>query len=155
MNLKPIQLLDLIQEAADVVKPQIKETGLNLSLELPDGLPKVLADPPQLERVFMNLLSNAIKYNHEQGSVTVTSSIAADGFLRLAVFDTGPGIPKELQGKLFQPFSRLGMEKSSSEGTGIGLSIAKKLVEMMGGRIGFESEAGKGTTFWFDLPVVG
>ncbi|NQV46872.1 MAG: GAF domain-containing protein [Rhodospirillaceae bacterium] len=118
------------------------------------SMPKVWADEKRLSQIVLNLLSNAVKYNHDNGNVTIASALTSDGMLRLSVTDNGPGISKEKQERLFQPFSRLGMEKSANEGTGIGLTISKKLVEMMDGRIGFESQAEKGTIFWFDLPVV-
>ena len=120
-------------------------------------MPIILGDEKRLAQVLLNLLSNAVKYNDndDNGTVTIASETTDDGMLRLSISDNGPGISKEKQQKLFQPFSRIGMETSATEGTGIGLTICKKLVEMMGGRIGLESEPDKGSTFWFDLPLAG
>jgi signal transduction histidine kinase len=115
----------------------------------------VRADYIRLKQVLMNLLGNAVKYNREGGTVAVSWQGPADGRVRITVADTGHGIPPERQGELFQPFSRLGAEATSVEGTGIGLAICKRLVEMMDGRIGFESTPGVGSTFWVELPAAG
>jgi CheY-like chemotaxis protein len=101
--------------------------------------------------VLLNLLSNAVKYNKEGGSVNLECLCLGD-HIRVVVVDTGRGIPRERYADLFDPFNRLGAENSRVEGTGIGLAIAKQLVEAMGGTMGFESEPGVGSSFWFELP---
>ena len=98
-------------------------------------------------------MSNAVKYNRDGGAVTVEVEETDDGMVRLSVVDTGPGIPVEKQDQLFEPFNRLGAKDSKIEGTGIGLTITKQLVELMNGRIGFESSLGKGSVFWIELPL--
>ncbi|NQV56805.1 MAG: response regulator, partial [Rhodospirillales bacterium] len=98
-------------------------------------------------------LSNAIKYNRRAGSVTITSELAGDGFQRFSVVDTGKGIAKDKQGRLFEPFNRLGLEAGEIEGTGIGLTITKKIMNLLGGRIGYESEENVGSTFWVEFPI--
>ena len=104
--------------------------------------------------MLINLLSNAVKYNHEGGRVTLESGASPDGKrVRLSVRDTGPGIAEEHLPLLFTPFERLGAEKTGVEGSGIGLALAKRLVESQGGELGVTSELGVGTTFWVDLPV--
>lgn len=113
----------------------------------------VIADPDRLRQVLLNLLSNAVKYGHEDGRVSVSSAVLDDGRVRIAVRDNGPGIPPELQTELFKPFSRLGRESGPIEGAGIGLLISQRLIEAMNGRIGFESVAGQGSTFWVDVPA--
>lgn len=116
-------------------------------------LPNVKADSSRLRQILLNLISNAIKYNVEHGSVTIESDLLDNGFLRLRVVDTGLGMAMEQQSKLFEPFNRLGREGGEIEGTGIGLTITKQYVELLGGFIDFESEEGKGSSFWIDLPI--
>lgn len=117
--------------------------------------PKIMADLTRFKQVLINLLSNGIKYNRPDGKVTLSWSETDDGMVRFIVADTGPGIPKDKQRLLFQPFQRLGKEASTIEGTGIGLSICRELMHRMNGRIGFSSEDGKGSSFWADFPQSG
>jgi signal transduction histidine kinase len=112
----------------------------------------VRADRLRIKQVLLNLLSNAVKYNRHGGEVRIACDFAAPGRVRLTVSDTGLGIPEDQQDGLFTAFHRLGREDSDIEGTGIGLAISKKLVELMGGDIGVESRIGQGSTFWVDLP---
>jgi EAL domain-containing protein (putative c-di-GMP-specific phosphodiesterase class I)/DNA-binding NarL/FixJ family response regulator/two-component sensor histidine kinase len=111
------------------------------------------ADRQRLVQVVNNLLSNAIKFNREGGRVTLRPLPAAPGRFRLAVEDTGQGIPTDKLHRLFLPFERLGAERSSIQGSGIGLVIARKLMDGMGGTLGVESQYGKGSTFWLDLAL--
>jgi hypothetical protein len=106
-----------------------------------------------LKQVLINLLSNAIKYNREQGTIEVTYAASARGRIRVSIRDTGAGLPPEKLAQLFQPFNRLGQEAGGEEGTGIGLVVAKKLTELMGGVIGVESTVGVGSVFWFELMI--
>lgn len=112
----------------------------------------VLADRVRLKQVIINLLSNAIKYNHQSGHVYIDYQASNDNQVQISIRDTGIGIPKNQLANLFQPFNRLGAEKSSIEGTGIGLVITKTLVELMHGTISVESKLESGTTFTFSLP---
>ena len=118
-----------------------------------EGLPAVRADPIRLRQVLLNLLSNAIKYNKDGGSVDVSGRVTEQGTLRLEVADTGSGIADDQRDRVFEQFARLGRETSGIEGIGIGLNLAKRLVELMGGSIDFTSQVGKGSTFWIELPV--
>ncbi|AGX88397.1 ABC transporter substrate binding protein [Candidatus Symbiobacter mobilis] len=111
------------------------------------------ADRSRTNQILLNLISNATKYNRDGGMVAIDCSQGTAG-VRITVTDTGYGIAPERQAQLFEPFHRLGAEKSSIEGTGIGLVISKKLADAMGGRIGFESEVGVGSRFWLELPAV-
>ena len=104
-----------------------------------------------LSQITLNLISNAIKYNREEGNVSITCQQTDGEHIRITVTDTGSGIPEEDQDVLFTPFSRLYLKTYATQGTGIGLTISKHLVEMMGGSIGMESEPGKGSTFWIEL----
>jgi CheY-like chemotaxis protein/anti-sigma regulatory factor (Ser/Thr protein kinase) len=113
----------------------------------------VRADPFRLKQVLVNLLSNAVKYNRIHGSVQVKVS-ASGPFVCIAIEDTGLGIPRIKMDQLFQPFNRLGAEQTEVEGTGIGLSICKRMVEAMHGRIHAESEEGKGSCFSIELPAL-
>jgi CheY-like chemotaxis protein len=111
----------------------------------------VKADRTRLKQVLINLLSNAIKYNKKQGTVVVDCTARTPGRTRISIKDTGRGLPPEKLAQLFQPFNRLGQEAGAEEGTGIGLVVSKKLVELMGGEIGAESTAGAESVFWFEL----
>ena len=116
-------------------------------------LPPVRADATRLQQVLLNLLSNGIKYNRERGAVTLDCVPATGEMLRFSVADTGQGIAESSRADLFQPFRRLGMESGSTEGAGIGLTITRKLVELMHGSIGYDTEPGVGSTFYFELPL--
>ncbi len=118
-----------------------------------DDLPLINVDSMRLQQILLNLLSNAIKYNRPGGRVTIGCEATVDGMVRFRIADTGPGISEDKFDRLVLPFDRLGHEASQIKGTGIGLSITKELVEMMGGRIGFESQVGKGSVFWVEFPV--
>lgn len=113
----------------------------------------VRADYTRFKQSLLNLLSNAVKYNVENGKIIMDCHETADDMLRISVTDTGMGIPKDMLTELYEPFNRLRAEKSEIEGTGIGLTITKKLIEYMHGRIGAESQVGTGSTFWIELPL--
>ena len=153
VSIERISVRDLIGECLPLTESLAGSRGITLTEDIAsDGDLFVWGDYVRCKQVLINLLSNAVKYNRPDGMVTLQVRRTAQGFVRLSVGDTGPGIPSEAMGELFEPFHRLGAESGDVEGTGIGLTITKKLIEMMNGRIGVESEVGIGSTFWFELP---
>jgi CheY-like chemotaxis protein len=151
LSIEPVNVRDVVREALDLVQPLAASANIRIRTEVPQFDGHALADRQRLKQALMNLLSNAIKYNREGGDVTVSCGAAPGGRVRIEVADTGPGIPAEMMDRLFLPFERLGAERTPVEGTGIGLSISKRLIELMGGEIGAESQIGRGSTFWVEL----
>ncbi len=150
---EPVQVAEAVQRVLDLARPLAAERRIRLEADPGTfGDRYVLADSQRLQQVLLNLVSNAIKYNREGGDVTLGCAGGADGRLRLSVADTGGGIPVALQARLFTPFDRLGAESGAVEGTGLGLTLSRRLVEAMGGVIGLESAESRGSTFWVELP---
>lgn len=151
VEIGPVALSPLIENCLSQLRGEAEAHGVTLVW---DGMPQTLqADQMRLRQVLLNLLSNAIKYNRRGGEVRVLCSPVEGGHIRVSVSDTGRGIAHELQACLFRPFERLDSWHSGIEGTGIGLSLTKRLLEAMNGEIGVESEPDKGSTFWFELPA--
>ncbi len=156
MDIEAVDVGEVVRQAIETTAPMARDRAVTLAGLANDAtVPMVEADRNRLLQVLLNLLSNAIKYNRQGGSVAVACATTAEGLVRLSVMDTGTGIAREHFENLFRPFDRLGAEASGIEGTGIGLSIARRLIELMGGEIGVESDVGKGSTFWLDLPRAG
>jgi PAS domain S-box-containing protein len=153
LTMADVNLDTLIRDAIAMTRPMAEERQIFIGHSCETGL-LVRADEIRARQVLLNLLSNAVKYNRPGGMATVSCRIIQDR-VRITVIDTGPGIPVQRRADLFQPFQRLGAERTAVEGTGIGLVICKKLTEAMGGEIGFDSEIDAGSRFWFDLPVSG
>ncbi len=151
LSLESVDLPDLIHEAWQMIQPLATAQQLTFKLGVSAGM-VVRADRFRLKQVVLNLLSNAVKYNRRAGSIYITARPAEAGRLRIAVADTGMGIPADRMAELFQPFNRLDAEYSTVEGTGIGLTITRQLVELMGGTVGVDSEVGVGSSFWIELP---
>ncbi|MEI7609119.1 MAG: PAS domain S-box protein, partial [Rhodospirillaceae bacterium] len=144
----------VVRDSLSLVAPLAQPSAVALRFDEPATPPlQVLADGTRLKQVMVNLLSNAIKYNRQGGTVTVTEGVSRAGRLRLTVGDTGRGIAPEHLGQLFQPFNRLSAEIAGIEGTGIGLTITRRLVLLMGGEIGVDSRLGEGSAFWIELPL--
>ncbi|MAF49464.1 MAG: ATP-binding protein [Rhodospirillales bacterium] len=154
LSFESVRPADVLSECMALIGGQIGERGLILIDRTGESpMPWLWTDQARFRQVLLNLLSNAIKYNRKGGSITVTAEPQEGGFHRISVFDTGRGIPADRQSHLFEPFNRLGREAGEIEGTGIGLTISKQIVDMLGGRIGFESEEGIGSLFWIDMPI--
>ena len=151
LSLEPVFCREIVEECITLVASLAEKYSVALKTEITETC-VVEADRVRLKQVLLNLLSNAIKYNRPGGEVVVKTA-RKEKKLVISVYDTGTGIPFEKQKELFQPFSRLGAESTEIEGTGIGLTISKKLVEMMKGEIEFESEPGRGSVFKILLPA--
>jgi PAS domain S-box-containing protein len=150
LSLEPTSLAEVMLECQAMIEPQGQKRGISMAFPQFDLPCFVDADRTRLKQVLINLLSNAIKYNQPNGTVVVGVDRARER-TRVSVKDTGAGLPPDMLMQLFQPFNRLGQERNSEEGTGIGLVMSKRLVELMGGEIGVESTVGLGSVFWFEL----
>ncbi len=149
----PVMLPAVIEEAIGLSRPQAEARGVTITGDA-SGLPPIAADPRRLLQVLLNLLSNAIKYNGDSGTVTLRALRLGDR-VRMEVIDSGIGIDPEQVGQLFQPFTRLEAGAARTEGTGLGLSLSRALVEAMEGTIGYAPRADgrEGACFWVELPV--
>jgi CheY-like chemotaxis protein/anti-sigma regulatory factor (Ser/Thr protein kinase) len=153
LSLEPVGLDAILQECHDMIAPLA--TQRRIGMVFPDACTyNVLADRTRLKQILLNLLSNALKYNREQGQVTIDCAPQVGGRVRISVRDTGLGLNAEQVALLFQPFNRLGQEGGTEEGSGIGLVVTKRLVELMDGSIGVSSTLGDGSTFWIELCIV-
>ncbi len=150
MSIEAVSVADVVNSALPMVQHLAQQRAVQ-PIEVDVGSVRVRADFGRLKQVLLNLLSNAIKYNRPNGSITVRAEQCGDR-VRVTVADTGVGIAPERQHELFQPFSRLGYDAGEIEGTGIGLTLSKRIVEAMGGEIGVDSTLNAGSTFWITLP---
>ncbi|MCX6150327.1 MAG: PAS domain-containing protein [Ignavibacteriales bacterium] len=173
---EPVEIFGIILETIDIVRHLADENQIKLEADA-STIERLFikADHQRLKQVLLNLITNAVKYNRQGGSVKVkckirksvcnpteaesslrynmeNGEVKKENVIRISVIDTGKGIAKEYIEKLFNPFERIGAERTETEGTGLGLAISKKLMEAMDGKIGVESIAGKGSTFWIELP---
>lgn len=174
-------LMELISQLLDMSKIETGNMGLSMGAQAPaalieecvamtlaqadarkitihwnaggEDLPAIYTDPLRFKQILLNLMSNAVKYNRDNGEVLIDCEITNNNTFRLTVTDQGPGIPPDKHGSVFEPFNRAGAEYMDIPGTGIGLAIAKQMVELMGGEIGLESAQGDGCRFWFTIPL--
>ncbi|MFN0172695.1 MAG: PAS domain S-box protein [Bryobacteraceae bacterium] len=151
LSREPTSLAEVMLECQAMIEPQGLKRGIRMTFPRFDTPYIVDADRTRLKQVLINLLSNAIKYNQASGTVVVDCATSCRERVRISVRDTGAGLPPDMLMQLFQPFNRLGRETSAEEGTGIGLVMSKRLVELMGGTIGVESTVGLGSVFWVEL----
>jgi CheY-like chemotaxis protein len=151
LSREPVSLAEVMLECQGMIEPQAQPRGIRLVFPGFDLPCFVLADRVRVKQVLINLLSNAIKYNKTGGTVEVKCAENTPGRIRVSVGDTGAGLSPDQLAQLFQEFNRLGQEGGVEEGTGIGLVVTKRMVELMGGAIGAESTVGVGSVFWFEL----
>lgn len=152
ISIEPVDLKSVADECRTLIQPLADKREISLSFDIPP-LAAIRADRVRFKQALLNLLSNAVKYNRVGGWIRVEARARGADFLRISVSDSGKGVPADKLSELFQPFKRLGAEQTQVEGTGIGLTITRRLVGMMGGSVGVESTPGVGTTFWLDMPA--
>ncbi|MDD5271747.1 MAG: PAS domain S-box protein [Methylovulum sp.] len=150
---EPVSLAEVLGDCQLMIEPQAQKSGIRVMFPHFEKPCFVKADRTRVKQIFINLLSNAIKYNRVAGEVAVTCDVNATQRVRISFRDTGQGLSEEKLMQLFQPFNRLGQENGIEEGTGIGLVVSKRLVELMGGDIGVVSTVGVGSVFWVELNV--
>ncbi|MDO8250738.1 MAG: ATP-binding protein [Rhodoferax sp.] len=153
LSLEPISLPEVLLDCQAMIEPQAQKSGIRISFPQFESPCFVSADRTRMKQVLVNLLSNAIKYNRVGGTIDVRCSADTPERLRISVQDTGEGLSPDKLAQLFQPFNRLGQESSTEEGTGIGLVVSKRLVELMGGEISVQSTVGVGSVFWIELDL--
>ena len=152
LSCEAVAVGDAVRRVVELVEPLAAQRDIRIVVS-PCEAHCLLADRSRLNQILLNLLSNAVKYNREGGRVMVTCEDVAGTRLRINVTDTGPGISPAKLSRLFQPFERLGADQTAIEGTGLGLMVSKGLAQAMGGMIGVQSEVGRGSTFWVELPL--
>ena len=143
------EVINLVASTADTKNISIKQVAC---CEKSKSI-HVFADPLRFRQVMFNLISNAVKYNKPDGSVEISCMVNDEDTARIEVKDNGIGIPEDKHEEVFQPFNRLGLEGQNIEGSGVGLTITRDLIEQMNGRVGFTSKKGTGSTFWVDIPL--
>jgi signal transduction histidine kinase len=151
---EPVGVYEAIRDTVDLIGPLAAERALRIDAPSPPECTwTVHADRQRLKQILLNLGSNAVKYNHHGGSISLSCHAGDDDRVRIAVADTGPGIPADKLPRLFTQFDRLGAEHSEIQGTGMGLVLAKRLAEAMGGALTVASTEGQGTTFTLELSL--
>ncbi len=156
LSLEAINVHGVITEVMDLLEPLASNRQVTIIADEVDLF--VVADYQRFKQVILNVVNNAVKYNQSNGSVKIESHLVGNSTdenqkVKITITDSGKGIPKESIDKVFEPFERVGAELTEIEGSGLGLSIVKKLMTIMGGSVGVESKLGKGSTFWLELPL--
>ena len=153
-QLRPLNLAELVPNAVEANQEYAKQYGVHIRMEPGEDDARVLGDKDRLIQVLTNLLSNAVKHSPADGVIGVSFG-RNDGYWRVSVTDNGPGIPDAFRGDVFKKFAQAdGSDRRKQGGTGLGLSISKAIVDRLGGRIGFDSDPGVRTCFYFELPVM-
>lgn len=153
-NFDEFSVKEIFDEAVSVMSHAILKKKLSLSIDIDKDVLSIVSDRTKVKQIIYNLLTNAVKFTPEEGSISVSAVRTASDHIQISVKDTGIGIDKKDHDKIFRPFEQVdGSLSRNYEGTGLGLALTKRLVEFLGGRIWFESESGKGSTFYFILPV--
>jgi len=153
LNLMPVSPEELVVSVAEMFRDAAREKAISLETQVAPSLPIIMADPDRLRQVFGNLISNALRHTPAGGRITLAAS-ALDGAVQFSVSDTGPGLTPEEQAQVFERFWRADTSRSrDGGGSGLGLTIARYLVEAHGGDIGVESAPDQGARFWFTIPV--
>ena len=150
---EPVSLAEVMIECRAMIEPQARKRSIAMTFPRFDIPCFVMADHTRVKQVLINLLFNAVKYNKPGGKVVIECTPTSSNSIRISVKDTGLGLAPEQLAQLFQPFNRLGKEAGEEEGTGIGLVVTKRLVELMGGSIGADSDVGIGSVFWIELSL--
>jgi PAS domain S-box-containing protein len=154
MSPEPVSVNEVLSELRQTLEPMATRAGIELSVEpAPSDVDQVIADRTRFSQILINFGSNAIKYGKPGGHARIRAELLTTGRMRVVVTDDGIGIPLDKQEKVFQPFQRAGQETGPIEGTGIGLSITKRLADLMGGSVGFRSTPGAGSEFWVEMPL--
>jgi CheY-like chemotaxis protein len=150
---EPVEIASVLAEAIHTLEPMASRAGIRIVRpDVHPGIPPVIADRTRLAQILMNLGSNAIKYGKANGHVAFRTEVRS-GSVRITVIDDGIGIPEDKRDRIFDPFQRAGQEAGPIEGTGIGLTISKRLAELMRGSVGFQSQVSQGSEFWIELPA--
>jgi PAS domain S-box-containing protein len=154
LHTETLDLAELVSATLSMVEGEARHRGIGISQELAVDSLTVLGDATRVKQILTNLLTNAVKYNVDAGMIRITSHVADDAMTEITVSDTGMGMTPEQMAQLFEPFNRLGRERSAQQGTGIGLVISQRLAELMGGSLWVHSQPGKGSSFVLALPRV-
>jgi signal transduction histidine kinase/CheY-like chemotaxis protein len=154
LSQEPVSLGSVLLECRAMMEPQARKRGIVMDFPRFDTPCFVGADRTRVKQVLINLLANAVKYNQPGGSVNVDCTFDLPGSIRINIRDSGAGLDAAQLAQLFQPFNRIGQDGGVEEGTGIGLVVSKRLVDLMGGAIGADSSVGSGSVFWIELGLV-
>lgn len=154
LSTETVDIGEVVAQSLNMVSDQARRNRSRFQLEMPDDLPRLMADPRAMKQIFVNLLSNAVKFSNPKGLIEVRADTAPDGWLAVAVSDTGIGIPPEDIVRVRRPFERGNNRYASESGTGLGLALVDRLVELHGGRMELVSAPGAGTVATVRFPPV-